>query len=103
MIDIREQTISPWPWEHFTEKGFSGWYAVRDSEGRELGSCDGGFRDPDAALIAKAPEMFSLLRKLTIPAEDGNIHRMLCEVMFDAHKLVASLHEAGVVMKEEEQ
>ena len=51
------------PWEAFTEESFSGWYSIRDYNGAEIGSCDGGFFEKDARLIAAAPELLHALRQ----------------------------------------
>lgn len=57
---------TPGPWEAFTEDRFSGWWAIRDTEGNEIGSTDGGFDELDARLMAAAPEM---LEALTVARE----------------------------------
>lgn len=54
---------TPGPWEAFTQPEFSGWWAVRDaSTGREIGSCDGGFDETDARLMAAAPELLAAMQ-----------------------------------------
>jgi hypothetical protein len=49
------------PWEAFTEPEFSDWWAIRqvtaDGLNHEVGSCDGGFEEADARLMASAPDL----------------------------------------------
>jgi len=63
---------TPGPWEAFTEDSFSGWWAIRqktdDGFTTELGSCDGGFEEFDAKLIAASPTMYEFILN---QAKDG--------------------------------
>lgn len=52
------------PWEAFTEPSFSGWWAIRQVGGSEVGSCDGGFEEADARLMASAPELLEALEAI---------------------------------------
>lgn len=54
---------TPGPWEAFTEESFSGWWAVQDGNGHEIGSGDGGFDEEDARLMASAPELLEALEE----------------------------------------
>lgn len=66
---MSEAKHTPGPWYAFTEPHFSGWWSVRDSDEWEIGSGDGGFEEPDARLIAAAPELLHIASTLASLAE----------------------------------
>lgn len=49
-------------WEAFTQPSFSGWWSVREKDGFELGSGDGGFHESEARMMAAAPDLLSALQ-----------------------------------------
>ena len=67
-------THSPGPWSIANDA--DGWDNIVDADDRriaEVDSCSGG-KDPDARLMAAAPEMLRLLRLLArIPLEQTNL------------------------------
>lgn len=72
---------TPGPWEAFTQSSFSGWWSVRDSNGREIGSGDGGFEIADARLIASAPELLEALRAAKVAVQEAELllHKVCTE------------------------
>lgn len=49
------------PWAVDCGDHTNGWCVIVDADGVEIGSCDGGFEEDDAALIAAAPALESAL------------------------------------------
>lgn len=41
----------------------NGWWIICDETGRELGSCDGGFEEDQARLMAAAPSLLAAAEK----------------------------------------
>lgn len=55
---------TPGPWSTYRGEDTNYWWIIRDAEGHELGSGDGGFEKADAHLIAAAPAMLAALRAM---------------------------------------
>ena len=57
---------TPGIWEAYTEDSFSGWWAIRQAYAphTEIGSCDGGFDEADARIMAASPELLDALQSL---------------------------------------
>lgn len=58
-------------WEAFTQDSFAGWWAIREVGGAEVGSCDGGFDEKDARLMAAAPTLLEALRRVSVLFSKG--------------------------------
>lgn len=108
-----KEQISPSPWEAYQGEDTNYWWVIRDADGYELGSTDGGFEESDAKLMARAPEMqqqidalkayiaklngFLLEMRLAIPSEvsiDGWI--------FSANKLLDKTPEQSLEQHDRE-
>lgn len=58
---MSKEKWSDGPWKVRQGEDTNWWFVIEDSEGRELGSGDGGFEEHEAHLIASAPELYWLL------------------------------------------
>lgn len=58
---MSETKFTPGPWVARQGEDTNWWFVIEDSEGNEIGSGDGGFEEPEAQLMAAAPELYSLL------------------------------------------
>ena len=64
---------TPGPWSTYRGEDTNYWWIIRDAEGHELGSGDGGFEKDDAHLIAAAPELYAELEMLCNVIEGAGI------------------------------
>lgn len=71
-------------WEAFTQDSFAGWWAIREVGGAEVGSCDGGFDEKDARLMASAPELLEALQEMI----SASNFKRACAIQGDADKLM---------------
>lgn len=79
---------SPGPWTIANDA--DGWDNIVDADGRkiaEVDSCSGG-KDPDARVIAAAPDMLRLLREILNPYVQWN---ELGDHIAEARQLIARL------------
>ena len=60
---------TPGPWSTYRGEDTNYWWIIRDAEGHELGSGDGGFEKADAHLIATAPAMLAVLKHYVMAFE----------------------------------
>ena len=56
---------TPGPWSTYRGEDTNYWWIIRDAEGHELGSGDGGFEKADAHLIATSPRLLSAAQRVT--------------------------------------
>lgn len=59
-----ETQFTKGPWSAYRGEDTNFWWIIRDAEGHELGSGDGGFEKDEAHLIAAAPELYEACKKL---------------------------------------
>lgn len=86
--------------EAFTQDSFSGWWALREKDGHEIGSGDGGLFEPDARRLAAAWNFCEDMKTETMEQAKKTAFAYMTDADQHAHKLAQELNAARALLRE---